>query len=380
MRLIELQNESDSLGACAAAERAGADPNLRGWAALVPVAPDGALVFLEGLRHAGLAVLQGGRAALVLGSIAQIWGAARSLEDGLERDQPKRLARELRDRAAAVEAGPPIWKLRSRVLPAGRTLVMGIVNVTSDSFSDGGQLASAEQAIAHAQRLVGDGADIIDVGGESTRPSAAPVSAEVESARVLPVVRALAEAGVVVSIDTTKASVARLALDAGAEIVNDISALRDEAMAPLIAEKSAAVCLMHLRGTPADMQTRAVYRDLLGEVLAELAQALERARDIAPERIALDPGLGFAKTGAHNLLLLRRQRELTQLGRPLVVGPSRKSFLGHLTGKPPAERVIGTVAAAVLAAAAGASIVRVHDVAAVREALTVSDAIRTSRS
>ena len=378
MRLLELQDESDSLRACALAGRLSDDPNLRGWAALVPLEPR---VLAEGLKHAGLAVLRGSKGALALGSVAQIWGAARSLADGLEREEPKRLARVLRDRAAAVEAGPPLWKLRSRALPAGRTLVMGIVNVTPDSFSDGGRLATAEQAIAHAQRLVAEGADLIDVGGESTRPNASAVSAQEELARVLPVVRALAAQGVVVSIDTTKAAVARAALEAGAEIVNDVSALEgDPAMASLVAAEGAAVCLMHRRGTPADMQSRAVYDDLLGEVLAELEQALERAREIAPERIALDPGLGFAKTGAHNLLLLRRQRELTQLGRPLVIGPSRKAFLGQLSGKPPLERIIGTVAAAVHAASAGASIIRVHDVAAVREALAVSDAIRTSRS
>ena len=377
MRLLELQNESDSLRAGVAAGRPNGDPNLRGWAALVPLDPR---VLAEGLQHGGLAVLRGTKAALALGSLAQIWSAARSLEDSLDRAEPRRLSRELRDRAAAVEAGPPAWKLRTRALPTGRTLVMGIVNVTPDSFSDGGRLASVDQAIAHARRLVDEGADIIDVGGESTRPNATPVGVEDECARVLPVVRALAEAGAVVSIDTSKAEVARRALEAGAEIVNDVSALADEAMAPLLAGTSAAVCLMHRRGTPADMQSRAVYGDLLAEVLAELEEALARAKGIAPERIALDPGLGFAKTGAHNLLLLRRQRELTQLGRPLLVGPSRKAFLGHLSGKPPAERVIGSAAAAALAAAAGASVVRVHDVAAVREALAVSDAIRTSQS
>ena len=377
MRLLELQEESDSLAACVAAGRSNPDPNLRGWAALVPLEPR---ALAEGLRHAGLLVLAGSRGALALGSLAQLWSAARSLEDALEREEARRLARDLRDRAAAVEAGPPAWKLRTRDLPAGRTLVMGIVNVTPDSFSDGGRLADADQAIAHALRLVAEGADLIDVGGESTRPGAAEVSADEERARVLPVVRALAARGVAVSIDTTKASVARAALEAGAEIVNDVSALGDPAMAPLVAQSAAALCLMHRRGTPADMQSRAVYADLLGEVQAELEQALLRARGIAPARIAVDPGLGFAKTGAQNLLLLRRQRELTQLGRPLLVGPSRKAFIGQLTGRPAAERVLGTVAAAVHAAAAGAAVVRVHDVAAVREALSVSDAIRTSRS
>jgi dihydropteroate synthase len=187
--------------------------------------------------------------------------------------------------------------------------------------------------------------------------------------------------GAIVSVDTTTSEVARAALDEGAQIVNDVSGLaNDPAMAAVVAGSGAALCLMHRRGTPASMQQLAVYEDLLGEVLAELTQALQRAEGIAPEKIALDPGLGFAKTSGHNLLLLRRQRELMQLGRPLVVGPSRKAFIGALTGKPAGERAIGTVAAAVAAAVAGAAVVRVHDVAAVREALAVSDAIRTSAS
>ena len=265
-------------------------------------------------------------------------------------------------------------------LPRGRTLVMGVVNVTPDSFSDGGLWRNAGAAIEHGLRLVAEGADILDVGGESTRPNAAAVSAEDERARIEPVVRELSKrAGVPVSIDTTKSEIAEAAIDAGAEIVNDVSGLaRDPHLAEVVARTGAALCLMHMRGTPADMQQRATYADLMAEVLTELGQALDRAGSIAKERIAIDPGLGFAKTAEQNLLVLRRLRDLTQLGRPLVVGPSRKAFLGKLSGKPPAERVIGTAAAAALAARAGAVVVRVHDVAAVREALAVADAVSRS--
>ena len=377
MRLVELQNERDSVEACAAAGRAVADENLRGWAALVPLEPP---VVAEGLRHAGLAVLRGSKSALVLGSIAQLWSAARSLADALERKEAKALAGALRDRAAAIETGAPAWILPRSTLPRGRTLVMGVVNVTPDSFSDGGLWRNAGAAIEHGLRLVAEGADILDVGGESTRPNAAAVSAEDERARIEPVVRELSKrAGVPVSIDTTKSEIAEAAIDAGAEIVNDVSGLaRDPHLAEVVARTGAALCLMHMRGTPADMQQRATYADLMAEVLTELGQALDRAGSIAKERIAIDPGLGFAKTAEQNLLVLRRLRDLTQLGRPLVVGPSRKAFLGKLSGKPPAERVIGTAAAAALAARAGALVVRVHDVAAVREALAVADAVSRS--
>lgn len=380
LRLLELQCEDDSLAACAAAGRAVADANLRGWAALAPLEPP---LFAEGLKHAGLVVLKGARGALALGNLAQLWGAGRSLSDGLERAEPRALAAELMARAAAVEAsgppGGPSWRLPRGPLPPGRTLVMGIVNVTPDSFA--GSQKNAREAIEHGLRLASEGADLLDVGGESTRPGAAPVSAGEERARTEPVVRALVQGGHRVSIDTTKAEVAQAALDAGAEIVNDVSGLaRDPAMGPLVARTGAALCLMHLRGTPADMQSRATYADLLGEVHDELSVALDRARaaDVDPERIALDPGLGFAKTGAHNLLLLRRLRELTQLGRPLLVGASRKSFLGKLTGKPPEDRLLASAAAAALAANHGAAILRVHDVAATREALLVADAVRSS--
>jgi len=383
IRLLELSCEDDSLAACVLAGRAVPDANLRGWAVFFPLEPP---LFAEGLLHQGLTVLRGALGALALGSLAQLWGAGRSLSDGLERPAPRALAAELMIRAAAVEnaaqPGEPRWELPRGILglPAsGRTLIMGIVNVTPDSFAGG--FPEIEHAIAHGLRLAAEGADLLDVGGESTRPGALPVPAAEERARTEPVVRALVRQGHRVSIDTTKAEVAQAALDAGAEVVNDVSGLsRDSLLAPLVARAGAALCLMHMRGTPADMQARTGYGDLLGEVQEELGLALSRAEaaGISPSRIALDPGLGFAKTGPQNLLLLRKLRELTQLGRPLLVGASRKSFLGKLTGRPPGERAIASAAAAALAAANGAAILRVHDVAETREALLVADAVRSS--
>src|SRR6266478_6557720 len=373
MRLVELQSEADSRQACAAAGREVPDANLRGWAALIPEG-----VLAEGLRQSGLAVLRGTRGALALGSIAQIWLAARNLADALEREPLREAARELMRRAASVEspAGGSAWKLPRSSLPEGRTLVMGIVNATPDSFSDGGTY----DPVARGLQLAEEGADILDVGGESTRPDASPVDALEERRRTEPVVRELSRrTQVPISIDTTKAAVAAPALDAGAEIVNDVSGLtRDPEM--FRAASGAALCLMHMRGTPADMQSRARYADLHGEIEQELVEALERAcaAGIPEQCIAVDPGLGFAKTAAQNRTLLRRLRELTQLGRPLVVGASRKSFIGASTGKPAPDRLFGSVAAAAIAASNGAAVLRVHDVAATREALAVADSIRTS--
>jgi dihydropteroate synthase len=375
VRLLEIQNERDSVAACAAAGWPVAEEDLRGWAAIVPLE---AAPLLEGLRHSGLTVLRGTVGALAWGGLAQLCNAARGLETTLTME--KALAVDLRERAENVEspALASAWKLPRSALPIGRVLVMGIVNATPDSFSDGG----VYDPVKHAFTLVEEGADLLDVGGESTRPDAEPVEAAEELRRVAPVLRALASARIPLSIDTTKAVVARAAIDLGAEIVNDVSGLsRDPAMGG--AARGAAVLLMHSRGTPREMGQRAVYQDLQAELLVELSQALSRARaaGFADERIALDPGLGFAKIGPQNFTVLRRLRELTQLGRPLVVGASRKSFLGAVTGRKAApERLFGSVAAAVAAALAGASIVRVHDVRATREALLVADAIRTAAS
>jgi dihydropteroate synthase len=271
-------------------------------------------------------------------------------------------------------------RLGPRVLELGeRTAIMGIVNVTPDSFSDGGAFFDPAAAIAHGLALAAEGADILDVGGESTRPGAAPVSEQEELRRVVPVVRELAaRSGVPVSIDTTKAAVAAAALAAGASVVNDVSALRlDPALGALVARSGAALIIMHMQGTPRTMQQAPHYDDLLGEVIAGLAAGIDRAAaaGVDPERIVVDPGIGFGKTLEHNLELLDRVGELAALGRAILVGPSRKAFIGRLLDAPPAERVEGTIAACCCAAARGAHLVRVHDVAAVRRALRVLDAI-----
>ncbi len=254
--------------------------------------------------------------------------------------------------------------------------VMGVVNVTPDSFSDGGRYLHAEAAVAHGLALREEGADILDVGGESTRPGAEPVGAEEERARVEPVVAALAAAGARVSVDTTKASVARAALAAGATYVNDVSALRFDPELGVVAAAGADCCLMHMRGEPRTMQDAPRYDDVVADVKAHLEErlAFAVAQGIAEERVHLDPGIGFGKTLEHNLELLRRLDEIAALGRPVVVGASRKSFLGRLTGREVGERAAATVAANVIAFERGARIFRVHDVAATRDALLVAAA------
>ncbi len=255
---------------------------------------------------------------------------------------------------------------------------MGIVNVTPDSFSDGGLFLDAERAIEHGRELAAEGADILDVGGESTRPGAEAVGAEEELGRVVPVVEGLAAGEVQVSIDTSKLVVAEAALDAGAAIVNDVTALRAEPeLAGLCAERGSEVVLMHMLGDPRTMQENPTYDDVVDDVKAFLAERIEFAtgEGIDEERIWVDPGIGFGKTVEHNLELLRRLAELTELGRPIVVGTSRKSFIGRLTGAPVDQRLGGTIASSVLAFANGAEVLRVHDVGPVREALTVAEAI-----
>jgi dihydropteroate synthase len=264
---------------------------------------------------------------------------------------------------------------------------MGIVNVTPDSFSDGGEFLDPPAALEHCRALVADGADILDVGGESTRPGAQPVAAEDELRRVLPVLELLAAAAIeaTVSVDTTKASVAQAAIAAGARMVNDVSALRaDPAMAEVLAVAGVECCLMHMLGEPRTMQRDPRYGDVVDDVKAFLEERLRFAvaAGIAEERIVLDPGIGFGKTVEHNLALLRRLDELLALGRPLLVGTSRKTFLGVLGAQahrdaqplPPARRLPGTIATCVLALERGARIFRVHDVAPVGEALAVAAA------
>jgi dihydropteroate synthase len=257
--------------------------------------------------------------------------------------------------------------------------LMGVVNVTPDSFSDGGLYLDSGAAVDHGLRLAAEGAGILDVGGESTRPGAEPVAADEELRRVEPVVEALAAARHTVSVDTSKAEVASAALDAGASIVNDVTALRgDPEMGALVAERGCTVVLMHMLGaSPLTMQDDPRYEDVVDDVRAFLEERLAAAvaAGIDEERIWLDPGIGFGKTGAHNMALLRRLDELATLGRPLVVGTSRKSFIGRVDGSAPGDRLGGSIASSVIAAANGAAVLRVHDVAAMSQALAVTAAI-----
>ncbi len=261
---------------------------------------------------------------------------------------------------------------------------MGVVNVTPDSFSDGGRFIDPTAAVVHARRLVADGADVLDVGGESTRPGATPVAATEESARVVPVIARLAkDVDVPISVDTSKSSVAEEAIAAGACIVNDVSAgLSDAGMLPVVARHRAGVVLMHMRGDPRTMQADPAYADVVADVRAHLAARVEAAivAGVRGDAIAVDPGLGFGKTVAHNVALLRRLGEIASIGKPVLVGASRKSFIGRLTAEgdavpEPTDRVEGTIAAHAIAIAHGAAIVRAHDVKAAVRAARVADAI-----
>jgi len=280
-----------------------------------------------------------------------------------------------------------VWMTARGGLSLSRPVIMGIVNVTPDSFWDGGRHAGVAAALAHAERLVAEGATVLDVGGESTRPGAQPVSAEEEIRRVVPVVRALAAhlPDVPVSVDTVKGEVARAVLAEGAAIINDVSGLRlDPDLGEAVAAAGAGLVLMHSRGTVAEMASYAVATyegDVVEAVRAELVEGLERARraGIADAAVVLDPGLGFAKRTEHSVAVLAHLDRLLELGRPVLVGPSRKRFIGQLSGGLPAEeRLEGTLAACVVALLAGARIFRVHDVRSVHRALDVAEAIRTT--
>jgi dihydropteroate synthase len=258
-------------------------------------------------------------------------------------------------------------------------LVMGILNVTPDSFSDGGQFFDPGKAIEHGIQMAVEGAAIIDIGGESTRPGSAPVSAEQQIQRVVPVIEALCEkTAVPVSIDTYKYDVAKAALDAGAAIINDITALSDERVGELAAERRVPVVLMHMQGTPATMQTEPKYNDVVCEILEFLLDRATRAEKfgISKDMVFIDPGIGFGKTTEHNLLLLRNIDKFVATGYRVLVGTSRKRFIGRITGKDkPADRIFGTAATVALCAAAGVSIVRVHDVAEMVDVVKVANTI-----
>lgn len=269
---------------------------------------------------------------------------------------------------------------RGKTLSLGtQTHVMGILNVTPDSFSDGGRYLDVQRAIAHAETMVAEGATLIDIGGESSRPGASSVSVDEELARVVPVVRGLADtADVIISVDTCKAEVAHHALEAGAHIVNDITALSgDPAMATVVADMEAGVVLMHMQGTPRTMQKAPRYNDVVSDVCLWLKERVENAeaQGISTERIIIDPGIGFGKTTKHNLEILKRLLEFQALKKPLLVGTSRKSFIGNLLGVPITDRVEGTAATVCWAIAHGADIVRVHDVKANVRAVQMTDAL-----
>ncbi|HOJ52324.1 MAG TPA: dihydropteroate synthase [Syntrophales bacterium] len=294
----------------------------------------------------------------------------------------KMLADTMMEALCRYETEEYIWQTaRREILLGKRTLIMGILNCTPDSFSDGGKYREKNRAIERAFEMVEEGADLVDVGGESSRPGADPVTAEEEMRRTIPVIEEMADRlPVPISIDTTKASVARAALEAGAEIVNDISALTlDEEMVKVVAEKKAGVVLMHMRGRPQTMQAGEItYEDVVGDIVSYLRARFEvlRRAGIDPEQVACDPGIGFGKTVEHNYTLLRRLLEFRVLGRPIVIGVSRKSLIGAVTGEGPEGRLEGTAAAVTAAVLGGAAIVRVHDVKEMKKVVAVADAVR----
>src|SRR5256886_4431818 len=280
-----------------------------------------------------------------------------------------------------LSATPMSWRARGYTLRLqDGVLIMGVLNVTPDSFSDGGRYLGVEAAVARAEQIEAEGADLLDLGGESSRPGSQPVPLDVELARVLPVLAGLAgRIPIPISVDTTKAEVARRALDAGAAIINDVSALRnDPDMADVVAKAQAGLILMHMQGTPATMQHHPAYRAVVEEVCAFLRSRVEAAMaaGIEGERIAVDPGFGFGKTSDHNLALLGGVPALRGLDRPIVIGPSRKSFVGAILGRPVEEREWGTAAAVAVGVFQGAHVVRAHSVAQMRDVTRVAQALR----
>ena len=260
-----------------------------------------------------------------------------------------------------------------------RTWIMGVINITPDSFSDGGRYFDKDKALERGFQLIEEGSDIIDIGGESTRPGSEPISPEEEIGRVVPLITALRKrTDTLISIDTTKSEVAQAALDAGADIINDISALRfDPRMAPLVAEEDVPVILMHMKGTPKTMQVNPTYEDVLLEVKAFLEESIDKAQasGIKKEKIIIDPGIGFGKRLKDNLILINNLHMLEELERPILIGVSRKSFIGSILDSPPEERLEGTIASAVLSVIHGAHILRIHDVSSVKKAVRVAEAI-----
>jgi len=394
MRHLIIQKDADAVEAL---QRIGVDPY--GIDAMAPKMRN-LNVLLEGLTCKAANILKqemlsiGGDVAVARGSVdcsidrtdAIVMGTRKQVRRFAEKisRQPFGLQKISQDLSALLSnLDRDIFHLRTsrRDITLGeRTLLMGIINVTPDSFSDGGRFANAEEAVRHGIRLKEEGADILDVGGESSRPGADPVAPEEEIRRVVPVVEALARrVGIPVSVDTTKSEVARAALEKGAEIVNDISAMHfDDSMAETVARSGAAVVMMHMRGTPRDMQQGDLsYEDLLAEIIAYLGERIERAQaaGVDREKILVDPGIGFGKSAGDNLRLIKHLAELKVLGRPILIGPSRKSFIGRVTGGTPQERLEGTAATVTAAVLNGAHVVRVHDVRFMKAVVSMTDAI-----
>ena len=394
MRHLIFHKESEAVEAL---RRIGADPY--GIASMAPKMRH-LNILLEGLACKAANIIKqemlslGGDVAVARGSVdcsvdrtdAIVMGTRKQVNRFAEKisRQPFGLRKMSKDiKAFLSNLDRDIFTLKTprREIKLGeRTLLMGIVNVTPDSFSDGGSFANAEEAVRHGLRLEEDGADILDVGGESSRPGADPVPLEEEIGRVIPVVRELSRnAKVPVSVDTMKSEVARAALEAGAEIVNDISAMRfDKEMADTVARYGAAVVLMHMRGTPRDMQRRDLsYPDLFAEIIAHLGESVGRAQaaGVDFEKIMVDPGIGFGKSAEDNLRLIKYLAEFKVLGRPILIGTSRKAFIGRVTGGEPKERREGTAATVTAAVMNGAHVVRIHDVKFMKPVVSMTDAI-----
>jgi dihydropteroate synthase len=393
VRLLSIANQSDLDQELA---RVGADPLswpiFRAKSAVIAVKLDGLSTATANILKQTVLACGGDCAvnrAIVSGRVRQtdavLFATRRQLRVLMDRlvSQPECVARlvpELVELSGRLLMPARTIKLGRKTLDLGaRTYVMGILNVTPDSFSDGGRFLEPSAALDHAVTMAEEGADFIDVGAESTRPGSKPVPAKDQLARLVPVLRAVKKrVKVPVSIDTTSAAVAKTALDGGADIVNDISALSgDRRMAAVVARAGVPCILMHMKGRPRTMQEDPEYSDLMAEVTGFLAAALERGEAAGIERtqMLVDPGIGFGKTVAHNLEILRRLAELESLGVPIVVGPSRKRFIGAVSDSPPGERLEGTIAACVLAAANGANVLRVHDVKPVVKALKLADAV-----
>lgn len=267
-------------------------------------------------------------------------------------------------------------KCRNHILNFDKPLVMGILNVTPDSFSDGGLFFDADKAVGHAKQMIGDGADIIDVGGESTRPGSEPISDEDEFARIEPIIKKIVDLDAPISVDTYKPYVARKCIELGAHIINDITGLRNQAMIDLATELKVPVVIMHMKGEPKNMQQNPTYKDVVNDIREFLREKILKAKKAGINDIIVDPGIGFGKTTEHNLQILRRLNEFTELGCPVMVGPSRKSFIGNITGLKVGERLEGTLASAAIAVMNGANIIRVHDVRACKRAVQIADAIK----